>query len=61
MPNTADGRPVTGVHHEMHDEKSRGLTDFLKRYSNAEPAVLSKVLGDVMAAKKVGIRNAPAG
>ena len=48
------------VHREMHDEMSRGLADFLKRYSNAELAVLTKVLGDVMAAEKVGVRIAPA-
>ncbi len=57
---TADGLLVTGVHREMHDEMSRGLADFLKRYSNAELAVLTKVLGDMMAAKKVGVRIMPA-
>ena len=42
----------------MHDEMTRGLGDFLSRYSNAELAVLTKVLRDLLATEKVGVRIA---
>lgn len=56
---TADGRLVTQVHRELHDEMSAGLRDFLMRYPNAELEVLVKVLRDLMAARKVGVRITP--
>jgi DNA-binding MarR family transcriptional regulator len=56
---TADGELVAGVHREMHDEMDSGWRDFLLRYSNAELQVLTKVLGDLAAARKVGVRLVP--
>lgn len=53
---TADGRAVNEVHDRMHAEMSRGLQDFLARYSNAELTVLTKVLRDLLATEKVGVR-----
>jgi DNA-binding MarR family transcriptional regulator len=53
---TADGRLVTEAHRELHDEMAAGLRDFLMRYPNSELEVLVKVLADMMAAKKVGVR-----
>jgi DNA-binding MarR family transcriptional regulator len=55
---TADGERVTDAHREMHDEMADGLRDFLSHYSNAELEVLVKVLRDVMAARKIGVRIA---
>jgi DNA-binding MarR family transcriptional regulator len=55
---TADGQLVTEAHREMHDEMALGMRDFLSRYSNSELEVLVKVLRDVMAARKVGVRIA---
>jgi DNA-binding MarR family transcriptional regulator len=57
---TADGRIVTDVHRRLHDEMRGGLHDFLSRYSNTELAVIAKVLRDLLAAKKVGVRIATA-
>ena len=42
----------------MHAEMTQGLESFLQRYSNAELQVLVKVLGDLMATEKVGVRIA---
>ena len=53
---TADGRLINDVHRRMHDEMKRGLDDFLSRYSNAELSVLTKVLRDLLATEKVGVR-----
>jgi DNA-binding MarR family transcriptional regulator len=55
---TADGRLINDVHRQMHDEMKRGLDDFLLRYSNADLSVLSKVLRDLLATEKVGVRIA---
>lgn len=55
---TADGRVINDVHGRMHDEMKRGLDDFLSRYSNAELSVLTKVLRDLLATDKVGVRIA---
>ncbi|MGY4648370.1 DNA-binding MarR family transcriptional regulator [Mycobacterium sp. URHB0021] len=53
--------PVPGDRKEIElTLTADGPADFLKRYSNAELAVLTKVLGDVMAAEKVEVRIAPA-
>lgn len=56
---TADGRLVADVHQQMHDEMALGLRDFLTRYTNAELEVLVKVLGDLLAARKDGVRLVP--
>lgn len=53
---TPDGRLINDVHRRMHDEMKRGMDDFLSRYSNAELSVLRKMLGDLLATKKVGVR-----
>jgi DNA-binding MarR family transcriptional regulator len=53
---TADGKLVTEAHRQLHEEMASGMRDFLSRYSNAELEVLVKVLRDVMAARKVGVR-----
>jgi DNA-binding MarR family transcriptional regulator len=55
---TPDGRLINDVHSHMHDEMKRGLDDFLSRYSNAELSVLEKMLRDLLATKKVGVRIA---
>jgi DNA-binding MarR family transcriptional regulator len=56
---TADGRVVADVHEKLHGEMKRGVVDFLSRYSNAELSVLAKMLGDFLAADKVGVRIVP--
>jgi DNA-binding MarR family transcriptional regulator len=56
---TADGKVVADVHDRLHDEMKRGVVDFLARYSNAELAVLAKMLNDFLAADKVGVRIVP--
>jgi DNA-binding MarR family transcriptional regulator len=56
---TADGELVVDAHRRLHDEMAHGLHDFLQRYSGVELQVLAKVLRDVMAARRVGVRIAP--
>ncbi|OMC31662.1 transcriptional regulator [Mycobacterium sp. GA-1841] len=56
---TADGELVADVHREMHEEMDRGTRDFLLRYSGADLQVLVKVLGDLAAAHKDGVRLVP--
>jgi DNA-binding MarR family transcriptional regulator len=53
---TADGDLVADAHRQMHEEMAKGLQDFLKRYGNAELEVLVKVLRDLLATKKTGVR-----
>jgi len=53
---TADGELVTEAHRELHEEMDLGMRKFLQRYSAAELEVLVKVLRDLMAARKVGVR-----
>ena len=53
---TDAGRLVSEVHRRMHEEMRQGVEDFLSRYSNAELAVLIKVLRDLLGAEKVGVR-----
>ncbi len=53
---TADGELVTEAHRLLHDEMAQGLRDFLQRYSNTDLEVLVKVLRDLMAARKIGVR-----
>jgi DNA-binding MarR family transcriptional regulator len=56
---TADGEVVQDVHQQMHDEMALGLRDFLTRYTNAELEVVAKVLADLLAAPKEGVRLVP--
>jgi DNA-binding MarR family transcriptional regulator len=56
---TPDGKLVTKVHQQLHAEMKRGVVEFLSRYSNAELAVLAKVLNDFLATEKVGVRIVP--
>ena len=53
---TADGELVADAHRQMHEELAKGRHDFLKRYGNAELEVLVKVLRDLLATKKTGVR-----
>jgi DNA-binding MarR family transcriptional regulator len=53
---TADGELVAEAHRELHEEMDLGMREFLQRYSSAELEVLVKVLRDLMAARKVGVR-----
>ena len=53
---TDDGRTVARVHRRMHDEKDAGIHDFLARYTAAELATLTKVLGDLLATERRGLR-----
>jgi DNA-binding MarR family transcriptional regulator len=56
---TADGALVVDAHRSMHDEMAEGLHGFLQRYSNAELQVLVKVLRDLAAARRDGVRLVP--
>lgn len=56
---TADGELVVDVHRQLHAEMDSGWRDFLLRYSSAELQVLTKVLGDLAAARKIGVRLVP--
>jgi DNA-binding MarR family transcriptional regulator len=56
---TADGQVVVAAHRQLHDEMERGMHDFLQRYSNADLHVLTRVLQDLLAATKNGVRIAP--
>jgi DNA-binding MarR family transcriptional regulator len=53
---TEDGRLVARVHRRMHEEKDAGIHEFLARYSAAELATISKVLGDLLATELRGVR-----
>jgi len=53
---TPDGEAVVGVHARMHDEMAAGLQDFLLRYSATELATVTKILTDLMATEKRGVR-----
>jgi DNA-binding MarR family transcriptional regulator len=55
---TDDGEIMAEAHRQLHDEMARGVHDFLQRYSNAELQTVEKVLRDLVAAKKVGVRIA---
>lgn len=56
---TADGELVERVHRQMHDEMAAGLRDFLTRYTNADLEVLARMLSDLLAAGKEGVRLVP--
>ncbi|WP_370066799.1 MarR family winged helix-turn-helix transcriptional regulator [Mycobacterium sp. MAA66] len=57
---TPDGLVVIDVHRRMHEEMAAGVGDFLSRYSNAELTVLARMLQDLLAAGKDGVRIVPA-
>ena len=57
---TADGNVLIAVHQRMHDEMDDGRHDFLSRYSAAELSVLAKMLQDLLAAGRDGVRPVPA-
>jgi len=57
---TPDGEVVIDVHRRMHQEMAAGVGDFLSRYTNAELAVLARMLQDLLAAGKDGVRIVPA-
>jgi DNA-binding MarR family transcriptional regulator len=56
---TADGRAVARAHRHLHEEMNRGMSDFLSRYTHAELATLTKILGDLLATERVGVRLVP--
>ena len=47
------------AHRRLHEEMAAGLRDFLTRYPNSDLEVLVKVLRDLVAARKVGVRITP--
>jgi DNA-binding MarR family transcriptional regulator len=51
-----DGRILALVHRGMHDEMEAGLREFLLRYTATELATVTKVLNDLLATKKLGVR-----
>jgi DNA-binding MarR family transcriptional regulator len=53
---SADGELLVEAHRQLHDEMNRGWREFLMRYSAGELQVLTKVLRDLAAAEKVGVR-----
>ena len=57
---TADGELVIEVHQRMHHEMDAGRHDFLSRYTAAELSVLEKMLQDLLAAGRDGVRLVPA-
>lgn len=57
---SADGRVVRRAHRRLHDEMNLGMQDFLSHYTHAELATVAKVLGDLLATERVGVRLAPA-
>ncbi|AQA06537.1 transcriptional regulator [Mycobacterium sp. MS1601] len=56
---TSDGRRVVEVHRQMHDEIDAGLRDFLMRYSAGELATVNRMLRDLLAAQRRGVRLVP--
>ncbi len=56
---TADGHVVARAHRRLHDEMNLGMSDFLSRYTHAELATVAKILGDLLATERVGVRLAP--
>ncbi len=57
---TADGNLLIAVHQRMHDEMDAGRHDFLSRYTATELSVLAKMLRDLLAAGRDGVRLIPA-
>jgi DNA-binding MarR family transcriptional regulator len=56
---TEDGSIVVDIHRKLHEEMDRGRADFLKRYTADELALLVRVLTDLLASEKVGVRITP--
>jgi len=56
---TADGRIVSRAHRRLHDEMNLGMSDFLSRYTHAELTTVAKILGDLLATERVGVRLTP--
>lgn len=56
---TDDGQAVAQAHRELHNEMREGLTAFLQRYENVDLQVIERVLTDLLAARKVGVRIVP--
>ncbi|MGN7779282.1 MarR family transcriptional regulator [Mycolicibacterium sp. 22603] len=53
---TDDGEVVVAAHRRLHEEMDRGRRAFLNRYTSAELQVVEKVLADLMAAGRDGVR-----
>jgi len=56
---TEDGRTVVAAHRELHAEMDAGMADFLKRYTADELAFLVRVMTDLLASERVGVRLEP--
>jgi DNA-binding MarR family transcriptional regulator len=56
---TPDGRRVVEVHQQMHHEMDAGVRDFLMRYSAGELATVNRILEDLLAAQRHGVRLVP--
>ncbi|HLR28037.1 MAG TPA: MarR family transcriptional regulator [Ruania sp.] len=56
---TAVGAEIQAAHRGLHDQMGAGLTDFLARYSDADLEVVSRVLSDLLAMPRVGLRFRP--
>lgn len=56
---SADGRIVARAHRRLHEEIDLGMSDFLSRYTHAELTTVAKMLGDLLATERVGVRFAP--
>ncbi|OHU94728.1 MarR family transcriptional regulator [Mycobacterium talmoniae] len=53
---SADGQIVALAHRRLHEEMNRGMQDFLSRYTRAELATVTKILGDLLRSERVGVR-----
>ena len=53
---TADGEILAAAHRTLHEEMERGRRDFLQRYSLTDLKVLARMLQDLLAARKDGVR-----
>jgi hypothetical protein len=49
---------VVDAHQQLHDEMDLGVHDFLQAYGNGDLQVVAKVLRDLLAARKDGVRIA---
>lgn len=56
---SADGRLVARAHRRMHEEMDRGFATFLSRYTRAELATVAKILTDLLATERAGVRLVP--
>ncbi|TQK28920.1 DNA-binding MarR family transcriptional regulator [Arthrobacter sp. SLBN-53] len=53
---TADGELVAAAHRRLHEEMDLGRRAFLNRYTSAELQIVEKVLADLLAAGRDGVR-----